>query len=441
MDNNPVKDKIKTLPDSSGVYEFLNKKGEVIYVGKAKNLKRRVASYFQDGRPRDGRLELLKNETYDIKFIRSSTEAEAFIYEAGLIKDLAPKYNIELKDDKSYPFLKLTINEKYPRLFITRRRMNDEAVYYGPYVNVKLLREAVSFMKKIFPLRTCRASRKTVCLEYHIGQCPGPCQVKADDADYNNVVRQLKKFLEGKKEELINSLEKEMKRYSKKREYEKALFVKKRIEALTAARQLHDRFRHPVYGELDELRNVLNLPRLPIKIECFDVSNISGHQAVGSMVKFVSGLARKSEYRKFRIKTVKGIDDYSMIREVVHRRYSRIIKEGKALPDLVLIDGGRGHLSTVRDELDKLGLKTLHAASIAKEFNHLYMDGQKLPIRLSPGSRLLFLIQRIRDEAHRFAITYHRQLREKEINCNSLVIKSKKIRNPVSLRVKRSNLT
>ncbi|MGB2630984.1 MAG: excinuclease ABC subunit UvrC [Candidatus Omnitrophota bacterium] len=407
-------EKIKDLPDSPGVYMFLDPKGRIIYVGKAVRLKKRVASYFQAGRARDSRLELLVNEARDIKFIRTSSEAEALIYEAGLIKDHSPRFNIELKDDKSYPYLKLTVNEKYPRLIITRRRINDAAAYYGPYVNVKLLKEAVSFMKKVFPLRTCRRMPKKICLEHDIGQCLGPCEGKVSDAEYRDMVKQLKAFLEGRKDDLIRRLGENMKKLSRKRQYEKALAVKKRIEALTAIQQLHDRAQHPIYGELDELQNALDLPALPVTIECFDISDIGGEQAVGSMVTFVGGKPMKAGYRKFRVKNVEGMDDYAMIREVVRRRYSRLVGEGKPLPDLVLLDGGKGHLSVARAELRELGLAGLPAASIAKVHNHLYTEGRSHPIRLSPGSRLLLLIQRIRDEAHRFAIEYHRKLRRGE---------------------------
>lgn len=416
MSDKPSKlsSKIKALPDTPGVYKFLDSKGKVIYVGKALKLKRRVSSYFRPGRARDSRLELLVNEVRDINIIKTASEAEALIYEAGIIKDLLPKFNVDLKDDKSYPYLKLTVNEKYPRLFSTRRRLNDGAIYYGPYVNAKLLKIAVSFMKRVFPLRTCNRLPGSVCLEYHIGQCIGSCEGKCSDKEYDELVNQLKQFLVGKKDDLITALKEQMNGFSAKREYEKAIFVKERIEALTAVQQLHDRSRMPIYGELDELQSALDLKTLPVKIECFDISNTSGQQAVGSMVRFVAGRARRSEYRKYRIKTVTGIDDYLMIREVVRRRYSRFIRENRVFPDLILIDGGKGHLSAVRDELSMLGVKDVPVASIAKKYNHLYTETRADPIRLSPGSRLLLLIQRIRDEAHRFAITYHRSLRRKE---------------------------
>jgi excinuclease ABC subunit C len=409
-----IRQKIKKLPDSPGVYKFIGRGGNIIYVGKAIRLRKRVASYFRPGRAGDSRLEMLVSEVKDIEFIRASSEAEALIYEAGLIKDYAPRFNIELKDDKSYPFLKLTVNEEYPRLLVTRRRTADGALYYGPYVEVKLLKEALSFMKKVFPLRACRRFKKRVCLEYHLGQCVGPCEGRVSASEYAEIVAQLKRFLEGKKDDLMKGLEEKMKLYSGERQYEKALSIKNRIAALTAVQQLHDRSRHPIFGELDEMQNALGLEGIPMSIECFDISNIGGRQAVGSMVRFVAGSARKSDYRRFRIKGVEGADDYSMIKEVVRRRYSRLIKENKVLPDLVMIDGGKGHLSAARQALDELGLRGMKVVSIAKEYNHLYTEDRRLPIRLSPGSRLLLLVQRIRDEAHRFAISYHRQLRSKE---------------------------
>jgi len=406
-------EKIEGLPSSPGVYKFLDSARRVIYVGKATNLKKRVKSYFT-GRPGNNRLELLVHVARDVKIVKTASSAEALIFEAALIKDHKPKFNVELKDDKSYPFLKLSINEEFPRLEITRRRLNDGAVYYGPYAEAKLLKEAVSFMEKVFPLRKCRKLKKKVCLEYHIGSCRGVCEKKITRKVYGKIVDALKKFLEGKKEELIVSLKKDMKEFSRQKKYEAALSVKRQIEALTAVRAFSEASRQPVYGELEELKDILKMKKMPIVIECFDVSNTSGQQAVGAMVRFFAGEPDKSGYRKFRIKNVKGIDDYLMIREVVGRRYSMLKEKNEPLPDLVLIDGGKGHLSVAARELKKLGLEKMRVASIAKEHNHLYTFPDARPIKLAPGTRALFLIQRVRDEAHRFAITYHRALRRKE---------------------------
>jgi len=409
-----IKEKIKELPESPGIYKFLGKNREIIYVGKAKRLKKRVASYFQPGRAHDARMELLINEVRDIKFICASSESEALIYEAGLIKDHRPRFNVDLKDDKSYPFLKLTVDEKFPRIVMTRRKLKDGAVYYGPYVNVKLLKEAVSFMKRVFPMRSCRNMRKKVCLEYHIGQCAGPCEGKISPEEYRKTVDQLRAFLEGRKDDLLKDLKQSMKAFSREHEYEKALSIKKRIEALTSVRELRDQSNFPMFGELEELQSVLNMKNLPYAIECFDISNTGGGLSVGAMVRFEDGKPVKASYRKFKIRNVDGVDDYAMIREVVRRRYSRIKSEGAGPPDLVLIDGGRGHLSSAQKEIDGLKVNTV-VASIAKEFNHLYSRDKRYPVKLSPGSRVLHLIQRVRDEAHRFAIRYHRTLREKKV--------------------------
>ncbi|HPS19467.1 MAG TPA: excinuclease ABC subunit UvrC [Candidatus Omnitrophota bacterium] len=416
MKNDMIKDlyeKAKNLSESPGVYKFLDEKGSIIYVGKAKRLRRRVVSYFQPGRAHDARIERMISDIRHIETIQVTSEAEALIFEAGLIKDHTPKYNIDLKDDKSYPFLKLTVNEGYPRLFVTRRKVADGAEYYGPYADAGLLKEAVIFMKKVFPLRTCRKMGKKLCLEAHIGQCLGPCANKGIKNEYAKTVARLKAFLEGKKDVLMELLQKDMKKFSSARDYEKAMLCKSRIEALSTLQKFHDGGKYPLFGELEELKAVLGLAVLPNVIECFDISNISGTNPVGSMVSFIGGKANKAGYRKFKIRNVQGIDDYSMIREVVKRRYSRILAESGKLPNLVIIDGGKGHLSAAKKELDDLGLGTLPIISIAKEFNHIYTTGSDRPLRLSPGARLLLLIQRVRDEAHRFAITFHRKLRSK----------------------------
>ncbi|MBF0494192.1 MAG: excinuclease ABC subunit UvrC [Candidatus Omnitrophica bacterium] len=410
---NSLKSKLDALPNFPGIYLFLNNAGKIIYVGKAKNLRKRVRSYFQKGRAFDNRLELLRREIADIDFVTAPSESEALVYEAALIKDNAPRFNIELKDDKSYPYLKLSVNERFPRLTVTRRKTADGALYYGPYTDVGALKEALFFMKKVFPLRTCAHVKKKVCLEYHIGQCAAPCENKISEKEYAKTVEDLKAFLEGRIKDLALSLKKEMAESSAARRYERSIEAKRRLEAVLSLQASRDQGKTPIYGELSELMSVLGLVVFPRAIECFDISNISGEKAVGSMVRFVEGRPDKKNYRHFRIRTFEGIDDYAMIKEVVERRYSRLVREGAALPDLVLIDGGKGHQSAAKEVLEKLGLGGLQVASIAKEFNHVYISDKKAPIRFSPGARVLLLIQRIRDEAHRFAVTYHRRLRDK----------------------------
>ena len=412
------KEKIKNLPGSPGVYIMKGDKEEVLYVGKAGNLKKRVSSYFYPNRRLTDRTEALVAHIRDISYIQTSTEAEALIYENSLIKQLRPKYNVALRDDKSYPFLKLTLNEKFPRLFITRQKKNDGAAYYGPYTNVKLLREAIKILRHKFPLRTCNSMPKSVCLNYHIKQCLGPCVEPADDGRYGEIVSELKLFLGGKREELLKILSERMAALSLKERFEEAAEVRRRIDALAAVKERA--ISYAPLNETAELKDILGIKGVLEVIEAFDVSNIMGEAAVGSMVLFYKGRPRRSEYRKFKIKTTSGIDDYAMIREVVRRRYSRRLEEKMKLPDLILIDGGKGHLASASGELEKLGLLGIPVAGIAKEFEHIYVKGRGDPIVLPRESKALHLLERIRDEAHRFAITYHKDLRSKKISASEL---------------------
>ena len=404
-------EKIKELPQSPGVYIMKGGSGSVLYVGKAVNLKKRVLSYF---RPKAVLSERIRTMTFlveDIDYIVTSTEAEALIYENGLIKKLSPRYNIALKDGKSYPMLKLTVGDEFPRLVVTREKKDDGSVYYGPYSNAKLLRQAVIFLKQIFPLRSCVKLSKKVCLDYHIKQCPGPCINAIDRSGYSEIVSELKLFLEGRRKELLDTISSRMKEAAAREDFETASRFKARLEALCAIRD--DAVSYKPSGELDELKRLLGVSGRLETIEAFDVSNIMGEAAVGSMIYFRKGRPDKNEYRRFRIKTVSGIDDYAMIREIVRRRYTRLLREKKPMPDLVLIDGGKGHLSAACDELGDLGLSKLRVIGIAKEFEKLYIKDRKDPVMLPEESKALHLLQRIRDEAHRFAISYHKRLLSK----------------------------
>lgn len=413
------KEKIKNLPNSAGVYIMKDKDGNILYVGKAGNLKKRVSSYF---RPHGGgfseRIGSMASKIEDIAYIPVSTEAEALIYENSLIKRLEPKYNVALKDDKSYPLLKLTLNEKFPRLFITRRKVNDGSAYYGPYTNVKLLREALIILRQLFPLRSCSKMLKGVCLNYHIKQCVAPCADKIDEANYGEIVSELKLFLEGRREDLLRLLSERMALASRREDFEEASRIKKRIEALSAVRE--NTVHYGPANEAEELKNILGMKEPLETIEAFDVSNIMGKEAVGSLVCFYKGRPRKSEYRKFRIKRATGIDDYAMMREIVKRRYARLLEEGKGLPDLVLIDGGKAHMSAALEELTGLGLSNIPVIGIAKQFEHIYAKDIREPIVLPKESKALHLLERIRDEAHRFAISYHKNLRSRNIKYSEL---------------------
>jgi excinuclease ABC subunit C len=310
------------------------------------------------------------------------------------------------------------MNERFPRLFVTRQKKDDGAAYYGPYSDARLLREALIALRQIFPLRSCGALPKTVCLNYHIKQCLGPCASVISNDRYMDVVSELKLFLEGKRAELLKLLSVRMAEAAKKEDFEEAGRIKSRIEALSSIKEKSVSY-YPA-GELEELRNLLKI-KGPIEvIEAFDVSNIMGKAAVGSMIYFYKGRPKKSEYRKFRIKTVSKIDDYAMMRELVRRRYSRSLEEKRRLPDLILIDGGKGHLSAVVTELEKLGLTDMPAIGIAKEFEHIYTKDSDKPIMLPRESKALHLLERVRDEAHRFAIGYHKKLMSKRIEFSEL---------------------
>lgn len=409
-----IKGKLKKIPKAPGIYMMKDSSGEVLYIGKAKDLSKRVASYFQDKRPRSARETSLLERVKDLEYILTTSEEEALIYEANLIKEKKPRYNVELKDDKSFPFLKLTMNEEFPRLIITRKKTDDGSRYFGPYTRVKLLRKALSVMKGIFPLRTCRKIPDHVCLSFHIGQCLGPCIKKISQKEYREILRQLVLFLEGGKATLLKELTQKMDRLAKEEKFEDALVIRNRISALSEVpgKKIRD---YSGWGDVAcKLKKILRLPRLPLNIEAFDVSNISGKEATGSMVYFHNGRPCKSNYRKFKIKGVKGIDDYAMIREIVRRRYKRLKEEGGAFPDLIIIDGGKGHLWAAYDELVRLNLRRIPLASIAKREERIYMLGSKASLDINRDSQLLYFIQQIRDEAHRFALKYHHKLRKKK---------------------------
>lgn len=413
-----IKEKIRALPRTPGVYIMRGADNEVLYVGKARDLKKRVSSYFLANRRHSARIELMVGKVRDITFLPTATEAEALIYENGLIKELKPRYNVALRDDKSYPMLKLTVNEKFPRLFVTRQKKDDGARYYGPYSDAGLLRRSVEMLRELFRLRSCSAMGKRPCLNFHINQCLAPCAGYIDDRSYGELVEEIKLFLDGRRSELLKRVTEKMVEASREERFEDAEFLKSRLDALS-----HLKEKSVGYGpaaELEELRAVTGMAARPEVIEAFDISNIMGESAVGSMVSFLKGKPRKSLYRKFRIKAVSGIDDYAMMREVVNRRYGRVLSEKARLPDLIIIDGGKGHLAAASEELVKLGLPEIPVIGIAKEFEHIFVKGRKDPVILPRESKALHLVQRIRDEAHRFAISYHKRLASKRMGLSEL---------------------
>jgi len=407
-----LKDKIASMPDAPGVYLIKDKTGAVIYVGKAKSLKKRVSSYFSRGL--SSKTQMLVSKIADVEYRVTPSESQAQLLEASLIKDKQPQYNIGLKDDKSFPLIRIS-DEEFPVVSICRSKIlktKDAALYFGPYTNTKFLRQAFKTIRKIFGFRSCRRMPKDPCLYYRIKLCPAPCIGKISRQNYQETIERIKLFLESRYEELLFNLSDKMKQASQERRFEDAAKIRDQINALSVFGQTSGSVLS--FNESEDLKNLLKLDMLPQRIEAFDISNIKGQQATGSMVSFFKGSPDKNNYRRFRIKTFEGIDDYKMLREVIFRRYSRLLRENLSLPDLVLIDGGRGHLKVAEEETNKLGLN-LPLVSIAKDREHIYTKDSAIPIKLEQDTPALNLIRRVRDEAHRFALAYHHILRRKKI--------------------------
>lgn len=411
------KEKIKSLPVTSGVYLYKDSDGNVIYVGKAINVRKRVESYFRPN-TRSLKTDLLVEHIADIAIIETSSEAEALILEASLIKQHQPKYNIELKDGKTYPYIQIT-KEEYPLVSVVRlntRKFKGVAAnspgLYGPYVNPALIREALQIIRKIFHFRTCQPFADKPCLDFHIGLCDAPCIKNISKKEYARNIRHVRQILEGKKDVLFHQLREEMEELARTKQFEAAAKVRDQIRAIGALYSGTKDINY--FKEAEQLQRALNLPKAPARIECFDISNIMGNQAVGSMVSFLNGNPDKNNYRRFKIKTVTGIDDFLMMAEVVRRRYTRLKNEGLLFPDLILIDGGKGQLGAALAELKKLQVD-IPIASLAKQEEELFVPGKRASIILPKDSLGLKLVQRVRDEAHRFAVNYHRLLRGKKM--------------------------
>jgi excinuclease ABC subunit C len=404
-----LKEKINNLPDTPGVYIFKDNSGKIIYIGKAKSLKKRVISYL--GRDLSSKTVALMSCVSDIEYRLTPTESLALLLEASLVHQHQPKYNVSLRDDKSFPFVKIT-NEEFPRVYITRKKEADGSRYLGPYTSAKLLREVLKIIRRTFPYRSCKSLPKKACIYYRLKLSPAPCIGKINKEEYAKTIEDICLILEGKTDTLIKELSLDLILRAKEQRFEEAAKIRDQINALSAISQSSAGCAS--CDELEDLKNLLKLDKLPERIEAFDISNISGKDATGSMVSFYRGLADKNNYRRFRIKTVETIDDYKMLSEVIKRRYSRLIEGKLPLPDLILIDGGRSHLLTSHRQLKKLGVE-IPLVGIAKEQENIYISGRVSPIRLKSDTPALNLIRRIRDEAHRFAVAYHHVLRRKKI--------------------------
>ncbi|PCI34742.1 MAG: excinuclease ABC subunit C [Elusimicrobia bacterium] len=422
------------LPHAPGVYLMRDAGMEVLYIGKAKDLAKRVAQYFNPNRP-DFKTQELVPLIRKIDYIACESEREALIWERRLIQKHQPFFNVMWKDDKSYPFVKLSMNEEFPRLRVVRSKKRDGAKYFGPYPKVTPVRSLLRglWKRQLFPLRPCdykfstekpldKAKIKS-CLYYHTGECPAPCAAKITPAAYRKIADNAALFFEGRYARLKKSFQSQMYRASKKLEYERAGQFRDNIQAID---HMSERVRYQevrpgrVTARLDasrsvtELQEALSLPKPPHRIECFDISHLFGKETVASMVSFAGGRPDKSQYRRFRIKTVEGIDDFASMAEVVSRRYKRLLDEQTPLPDLVLVDGGKGQLEAARKALASVRAK-VPLASLAKREEEIFLPGRKKSIKLPANSAALHLLQQLRDEAHRFAITFNRRRRSKKL--------------------------
>lgn len=558
MVSNLVAEQLRQLPASPGVYLMRDAEGRIIYVGKAANLQHRVRSYFGTSQKLSPKLERMVEKVADIDYFVTGSEQEALILELNLIKRHHPRYNVRLRDDKTFPYLKISLNEEWPRIYFTRRVEDDGGRYFGPFASARSVRQTLKALKGIFPFRSCTrlitGTDSRACLEYHLHNCVGPCIGAVSREEYAEVIKQAILFLEGKEEVVVKQLQDKMNQSAEALHYEKAAILRDQIKAIRQVIEgqriatkvkgeqdviafAQDRdlacvqvffirsgkligresfvlqgteheetgqimtnfikqfyssspyvpplllLQHPVEdmavvkgwlrskrgrrvdiqvprrGDKKELVNIveenakqgleqlrikklaapraleaalaelqreLHLPRTPMRIEGYDISNIQGMAAVGSMVVFEQGRPKSAHYRRFRIKTVAGADDYAMLQEVLRRRFKRVKSETSTegawavLPDLVLIDGGKGQLNAALSVMQELGATEIPTASLAKENEEIFLPRQAGPVRLpgsSPGRQLL---QRVRDESHRFALGYHQKVRKKESFASAL---------------------
>ncbi len=429
-DAESLKKKVAAFPRKPGVYLMKDDRGRVLYVGKASDLRDRASSYFREGSS-DERLQLplLLKEAADIECLEAESEVDALLMEARLIKDIQPKYNIDLRDDKSFPYLEITRHEDFPRARITREPKRGNRLF-GPFVDVKGIRQALPLIQRVFRFRTCKldilegeASRRWFrpCLLYSIRCCTAPCAAHVSKADYARQIDELVRFLSGKQTNLKRDLAARMKAASDALDFEKAAQCRDEIAALEALSMRPLRGDYPAADVLTvdpqeglrDIEQAFELDYTPRSVEGIDVANLSGEESVGSLVSFIDGRPFKSGYRRFRIRSVSGVDDYAMIREVVGRRFSRLKEEGEPMPDVLLIDGGAGHLASALSVLDAIGVRPMLVAGLAKEEEEIYLPGRAEPVKLERRSPALRLLMHVRDEAHRFAQHYHHLLRRK----------------------------
>ena len=420
--------KVKTFPQTPGVYLMKDAVGRVIYIGKAKNLRARASSYFLKAAEIDRRTADLVLEIRDIDYLEAESEVDALLLESRLIKDVQPRFNTDLKDDKTFPYLQITTHEEYPRVEFTRTPLQKGVKLYGPFTSAGSLRGAIVVLQRIFKFRTCTLDIKSSdrqwqwfrpCLLASIDQCTAPCNLRISKADYRRDITRLKTFLEGGKKRLLEEMHQDMLQASTALEFEKAARLRDEIRLLETLNQrgdLADNVQPEVFlvdpkKGLAGLEKVLGLKAPPRVIEGVDIAHLAGNETVASLVQFIDGLPFKPGYKRYRIKTVDGIDDFRSIHEVVSRRFSRLVREGGSLPDIFLIDGGKGQLSAAMDALESLGIEPPCVISLAKREEEVFVPGRSEPLRISRDSYSLRLLEYVRDEAHRFAQHYHHLLR------------------------------
>jgi excinuclease ABC subunit C len=429
-----LRERISRFPKTPGVYLMKDRKGRVLYVGKAKDLRARAMSYFQESadllRCRGPDIARMAANVADVDFLECDTEVDALLQENRLIKDIQPPHNAALKDDKSFPYLEITTRDDFPGVFVTRTPRPSGTKLYGPFTSAGALRDAVNALQKVFKFRTCELDIREdddtrrffrPCLLYSIHQCTAPCADRVSREAYRKDIERLKRFLASRRSVVMREMEKEMRAAADAMNFEEAGRLRDRIKAFGGLKLSGDVaedvqpevfYVDPRRG-LERLAKVLDLEHAPRIIEGIDIANLQGDESVGSLVCFIDGVAFKSGYRRFRIRSVEGQDDYAMIREVVHRRYRHAAEGEELYPDVILIDGGLGQLHAALEAIDDAFVKPPMVISLAKREEDIYVQARKRPIRLARNDAALRLLQQVRDEAHRFAQHYHHILRRK----------------------------
>jgi excinuclease ABC subunit C len=429
-DNSLAAEKVRSFPHAPGVYLMKDAAGRVIYVGKAKDLRNRAGSYFLKPAAEDPRTARLVQDIRDIDYLEAESEIDALLVEARLIKDIQPKYNQDLKDDKTFPYLEIHVRDDFPRVECTREPKPRGTRLYGPFASAGGLRGAIQVLQKVFKFRTCTLDVREgdqrwrwfrPCLLASIEQCSAPCNLRISKEEYRKDVRRLQKFLEGKKKSLLEEMRREMEAAAAELRYEEAARLRDEIRLLETLDQRGELDTHvqPEVFHVDPqkgvvgLQKVLRLSERPRTIEGVDIAHLAGTETVASLVQFIDGMPFKPGYKRYRIRSVEGVDDTASIHEVVARRFKRLDNEGEVFPDVLLIDGGKGQLHAALAAFSALQIDPPMVLSLAKREEEVFVMNAEEPLRLSRHSYALRLLQYVRDEAHRFAQHYHHILRRK----------------------------